>query len=210
MRRQLMVAAVIAAVVCCVGVASATEIHVVADLAGTQTTMNVFPVTPFLFHIVADEFPADDTTVRGHEFSVDTSQLTVAGGLVITRVLPAGSLNVGSGDNFIVGVNPAFPTAPEPVLLATYQAVVFGSIHDVLISVGASTPSSFGGLTGGYVDQDLNLTPFTYASPLLLNPFQLPAPPLHDPGEEEPPIPEPGSCALMLLGCAGLIRKRRR
>ena len=106
-------------------------------------------------------------------------------------------------------MNPALPTAPEPVLLATYTAMIPGPALDILISLGPSTPSSVGGMPA-YVNQNTApVFPFTFASSLVINPVQLSAPPLHGPDDEQPPIPEPASLSLLGLGGLALFRRRR-
>jgi hypothetical protein len=180
--------------------ANATYIHATFGSGVSTNTVGAPTVAvPFSFTVWADGFPSGPTgDVVGWEFSLSISSEII----VLSRTLnPPSALNVGSGDNFIVGTG--VPQIADPLVLVTYQALILGPLAMPLITIGPSVPSDFPGTApGGYLDPLDGLHPFEFASALLLDPSSGPPPPLY-------PIPEPSTALLLAFGLVGLAAAHR-
>jgi hypothetical protein len=195
------------------GEAQAVEIHLTADPSGTMTTLEVSDsYVPFDVYLVADGFGAGETFL-GFEVGVDFGSFQYAGGVVLGQTLGGSSwLNIGGGTgNLIVGT--AGPVSGEPLLLATLSLLPAGPTYwfnDVLISLGPSSPSDVGGMGPALLNAEGEIELFSFASNLLLNPVDLPAPPLHE-STDGTPVPEPSILGLIGLGLValGFARGRR-
>lgn len=121
------------------------DVGVFFDLAGTASATNLAQFAVSNFYVMG--FGLGDLT--GFELNIGFSR---AGWSVLARTLPtASSLNVGSGDNFIVGLGSCVtPSGVAPYTLVNYQYGWFAPTvpGETLMCVGPSTPSSFAGLPG--------------------------------------------------------------
>ena len=200
MRRAIVLAAAALLVLAATSApARAAMIHATAGLAGTQTTLNATPFVPVNFYIVADGFDGVPSALAGFEFSVSTLPSNF---LVLDRQLPAGSVRIGSDDDFMVGLAVPLPTTPEPVLLCTYTVMLTSPVSDVLVTLGPIFLSSFHPPVPGYTENNppmYPLHPFSFASSLLINQVRLPT----------PNFPEPATLSLLAVGCAVVMRRKR-
>jgi len=126
-----------------------------ADSAGNTAELFVTGFIPFLFHAVGFEL---DGQVKGWELSVQIDPDFT----VLTRTLDQpSSLNVGNGDNFIVGSGGCFVGSPSYVFV-TYNVGYFAgpvAPNDAAVCLGPVVPSSFSPATPGYLQCDGTLVP---------------------------------------------------
>jgi hypothetical protein len=114
------------------------------DAAGTQRTLNVTPLTPFDFYVVAHD---PEGGINGYEFQVDVP-LEIS---VVNREMnPLSGINFGSGDNWIVGTGVCLPETGT-IHLVRYTAFLIAPLNDVVIKLAPSNPSSFSPEAPGYV-----------------------------------------------------------
>ena len=122
----------------------------------TITTIDAVAFVPFNFYVVGFD---QDGGYKGYEFEIQVSPTVT----VLARVLnPPTALNVGSGDNFIVGTGGCV-SGVGAVVLVDYQALVFAPEFDSPICVTNSTPSSFQPAVQGYLTCSDELIPFGLA-----------------------------------------------
>ena len=102
------------------------DLGVFADAAGTQTTGVATPFVQTDFYVIAFDAPGG---YKGYEFEISVPPtITVLG-----RVLnPPTALNVGAGDNFIVGTGGCISSA-GPTVLVTYTGLWFAPPVDDIV-----------------------------------------------------------------------------
>ena len=175
-----------------VATAPAAMLHVTDNYGAQSTSLSVPAFFPFSLYVYADDLVGGGLT--GAEFSVNipsTPNLFFLG-----STLPAGSINVSTHPEYIMGLG---IIAPEPVSLLQLDFLSVGPFSDVLIELEPVTIPSIPG-SMAYVDGSSNLYPFDYASGFLLNPSGAVASPEW--------IPEPATLSLLALG--GLLIRRRK
>lgn len=168
-------------------------------LSGAYNQITVTPSTPFTFYVVAHDFsPAELLAgIFGYEFRVNFGDP----GFSITSLVPFGiaPLNVGDKYNLIVGTGAAMALS-NPTVLGTFQAEYMGTPPtNHLVTLGPSTPSSFGGAPG-WLQPNGTYVPFSSWTSMTVN------------STGEPVIPEPTTLTLLGLGLAGagVTRWRKR
>lgn len=139
------------------------------DPAATQTSINVDPLEIFSVYFIADQVP---TSVAGYEFEVTVPPeiliLSATAHPVAFNTLDIDSSNEG----FIVGIGGAPLNGPGPILLAEFSCLAMQAGSGLGITIGPSSPSSFGGVSAGYCEGGtLALYPFAdaYAGPATVN-----------------------------------------
>lgn len=179
------------------------------DLTGSPTLLNgVGFGETFDVHVLVDNIDSSISSIDAFEFAVnyDTASLS------LLSEVNAGDVDVAPYLNeFIVGVAPpGLSTTPEPVWLATltFQNISI-SLIDSLITIGPTTPSSFpGDNVGGIYERATDeITPFDYASGLLVNQVSVATPDLYPASS----VPEPSIIWLLSSGLAliGFVRRKR-
>ena len=132
------------------------------DAAGTQTTTRVAPLEIFPIYFICENVPVG---VAGYEFYV-----TMPPELLILSVTahPTTSTTIDvdpSNEGFIVGTAGCL-TGPGPIVLAEFTCMALDPASNLGITLGPTTPSSFGGLAPGYAEcGTLALFPFADAYP---------------------------------------------
>ena len=154
--RLVKVLAMVACITCFASLAVAQpepgDIGVFGDPAGTITTIDAVAFVPFNFYVVGFD---QDGGYKGYEFEIQVSPTVT----VLARVLnPPTALNVGSGDNFIVGTGGCV-SGVGAVVLVDYQALVFAPEFDSPICVTNSTPSRMVSSVAGRASSLYNAAP---------------------------------------------------
>jgi hypothetical protein len=131
------------------------------DTGATQTSVSVAPFEVFDIYFIAENIP---TAIAGYEFYVHMPPelliLSVTAHPVAFNTLDIDSSNEG----FIVGIGGACLQGPGPVVLAEFSCMATQPGQGLGITLGPTTPSSFGGLAPGYAEcGSLALFPFADA-----------------------------------------------
>jgi hypothetical protein len=132
------------------------DIGLFFDVSGTQTFATINPGIPFWVYVVAFDTPGG---IAGWEGSMQRDPSLLLG----SEILTPGALNVGTSENWIVGLSSCLPGA-GPTVLVTLSYIVFTPVFDVLFCFTPSTPSSFGGVAPGWLDCGGSLIPFGVAA----------------------------------------------
>lgn len=135
------------------------DVGVFFNAAGTQTSGALAGFAVSNFYVVG--FGLGELT--GFELSVGFS---LPGFSVLARALPtATSLNVSTGDSFIVGLGACVSSGTGPFSLVVYQYGWFGgpvAPNEVTLCIAGTVPTSFNGAPGYSTCQDV-LTPMGLA-----------------------------------------------
>jgi hypothetical protein len=167
----------------------------------TDTTGSPTVTVPFNLYVIGDNF-TDTNGIGGVEWGL--SGIPASWFVLSFTPAPTG-INFGEPD-VIMGFGTPLTNTGQ-VLLATYNIIIPFDSSEALLTLGPSTPSSFGGAGPGWA-QGANpaiLHQFAFSSDLLLYQSQLPTPP-----GSPPEVPLPAALWLFGSGLVGLIAMARR
>jgi len=133
------------------------------DTAATQHTTTVAPLEPFPVYFIAQNVPVG---INGYEFYVSKPPELLILGVTAYPVHP-NTLDIdGSSEGFIVGIGGPCLTGSGPILVAEFTCMALAPAAGLQITLGPTTPSSFGGTAPGYAEcSTLALYPFADAYP---------------------------------------------
>jgi len=156
---------------------------------------------PFNVFVTGDNF-TDTNGIGGVEWGL--SGLPVGTWFILSFTLESGGVNLSSTNTNVIAGYPSPLDNTGSALLGTYQ-ILPTTTEEVLLKLGPSSPSSFGGAGPGWA-QGANpeiLHQFAFASDLLLNQSTMDTPP-------GSPVPVPAAVWLFGSGLLGLIGIARR
>jgi len=154
--RALLTVALVALVALPSAVRAAT-LAIYFDTRANDSTREAQAFETIQWYVLALDI-ADE--VKGYEFTV-----RVPSSLAVTsRVAhPATAINVGAGDNWIVGAGTC--VAGAPLLLASYQGMLISNADNVILTLEAASPSSVPGNVPAYLTCDGDLREFDRLQP---------------------------------------------
>lgn len=126
-----------------------------ADQNAGSSVIVMAPYVPTDFYVLAWNL---DGQVKGFEFEVTFSDPDI---LILQRNTNQGAVNVGSGDNFIVGTGGCFDGDGAWYEFVHYQGGYFQPAPpaDVVVCLTPSSPTSFEPASPGYLQCDGTLVP---------------------------------------------------